>query len=402
MEESVLRLCQSAGELFQIRLCAQSPAQADALFPEELALFSPGQFMNQEELSRVVHRFPAGTVCYLQDRAGARWFVLILTETVILGGPYMNDMATRVDCQQLYRTLIGEPKGQLNYYEGENEDLRRFREYLMRLPLMHVSQTQRLVTFLSHALGWETPLRVEEIRLLQYDYTAYRQTDFNKYLSYREDCEAGLTACVAHAIEAEIPTIIQTLYDASSLASLDLPRDEELVRFMTIVQLVRNGARRAGVPASATMRTLQHYLSQLSQIMERSGFQRLAEEFALAICHLVKTCSNRDYSLLVSSVMDRIRNGYTQKMSLSTIADEFGVNASYLASCFKRETGLSVGDYITQLRLEHARTLLTVSTQEISEIGQTVGLQDHSYFTRLFRERYGLSPMAYRRRLSSH
>ena len=57
---------------------------------------------------------------------------------------------------------------------------------------------------------------------------------------------------------------------------------------------------------------------------------------------------------------------------------------------------------ITQLRLEHARTLLTVSTQEISEIGQIVGLQDHSYYTRLFRERYGLSPMAYRRRLSSH
>ena len=402
MEAYVQRLCQSAGEMFGMSLRVQPPDQAEALYPDERELFTPEQFMNPGELSHLIRRSPAGTVFMVQDRASSRWFVAVLPEAVILGGPYLNDMITRIDAGQLYESLMGKPKGLAYFYEGENEDQRRFREYLMMIPFMHAEKAQRLVTFLFRSLGWEEPITVEEMCMLHTDYTAYRQTDFNKYLGYLEDCEAGLTASVAHGIDTEIPDIIRTLYDSQPVASPEAAREGELVRFVTVTQLIRNGARRAGVPATATVRTLQSFVSRLHQISERDDFRRLAEEFAMAVCHLVKTCSNRDYSPLVSSVMDRIRSSYTQRMSLRTIAADFGVNASYLASCFKRETGVTVGEYITRLRLEYARTLLTVSTQEIAEISQTVGIQDHSYFTRLFREHYGVSPSAYRQRLSTH
>ncbi len=64
---------------------------------------------------------------------------------------------------------------------------------------------------------------------------------------------------------------------------------------------------------------------------------------------------------------------------------------------FKRATGLSLIDYVQNLRIEEAKRLLETSDRPVDEIGFDVGYEDPSFFRRLFRRRTGVTPARYRR-----
>lgn len=393
-EMDAATICQAVSTMTGIRLTSAPGDQADTLYPDTSLLFSAEQFMSRDKFASQVRLLKPGTGLLLQDRGGARWFLLALGGLTVLGGPYVSEMITREESGQLYQALMGQDQSRVHFYEGENEGQRKFREYLMRTPLIYDHQIRKAIDFLSSLLAQGEIKQLDQLSLVDVDYTAYRDTQPERYISYQEDCEAGLSAAVAHAIEEEIPKIISTLYTFRQ--EKVLTRDEELLRFAGIAQLARNGARRAAVPAAATRRVMDRYTARLAQAETTDSFRYLAEGYVLDLCHLVKTCSLHSYSPLVCTVIDRIRNGFQEKMSLNTLAAEFGINDSYLSSVFRRETGTTVVTYITHVRLEYARTMLTVSTLDVSEICQRSGFQDHSYFTRQFRDKYGVSPSAYR------
>ena len=74
-------------------------------------------------------------------------------------------------------------------------------------------------------------------------------------------------------------------------------------------------------------------------------------------------------------------------------------NKDYMRQLFKKETGLSPLDYLSELRLKNAKKLLeTERTPQyrISEISYLCGFYDVGYFTRMFRKKYGISPSEYR------
>lgn len=64
---------------------------------------------------------------------------------------------------------------------------------------------------------------------------------------------------------------------------------------------------------------------------------------------------------------------------------------------FKVATGLSLIDYVQNLRIEAAKHLLETSDRAVDEISHDVGYEDASFFRRLFRRRTGVAPAQYRR-----
>ena len=63
---------------------------------------------------------------------------------------------------------------------------------------------------------------------------------------------------------------------------------------------------------------------------------------------------------------------------------------------FKSATGVSIGQYLQQRRLDEAQALLRRTNLSITEVGVAVGLNDPSHFSRMFREQTGLTPSAFR------
>lgn len=86
-----------------------------------------------------------------------------------------------------------------------------------------------------------------------------------------------------------------------------------------------------------------------------------------------------------------------QSLSRSQIAAYVAVSESYLTRVFRRDLGITPWEYLTRLRMERAKNLLRGTALTITEIANRVGYNDGAYFSRVFHQETGRSPLAFRR-----
>lgn len=91
-----------------------------------------------------------------------------------------------------------------------------------------------------------------------------------------------------------------------------------------------------------------------------------------------------------------IEKHYMDDITLEEIAKEVGWTATYLSSSFKKNTGKSVVDYLTYIRVQHAKELLLDTERSIGEVADIVGFHDAKYFATRFKKITGVSPNEYR------
>lgn len=113
-------------------------------------------------------------------------------------------------------------------------------------------------------------------------------------------------------------------------------------------------------------------------------------------CNLVKTHSMKKLSPLVQKVIALVDYDITSDLSLSSQAEMLNVNASYLSTLFKKEMGLTLTEYVTKKRIEHASFLLTTTNLQIQTVAQNCGIYDVNYFTKMFKKHTGKTPKEHR------
>ena len=113
-------------------------------------------------------------------------------------------------------------------------------------------------------------------------------------------------------------------------------------------------------------------------------------------CNLVKTHSTKKLSPLVQKVIALVDFDITADLSLSSQAEMLNVNASYLSTLFKKEMGVTLTEYVTKRRIEHASFLLITTNLQIQTIAQNCGIYDVNYFTKMFKKLTGKTPKEHR------
>ena len=83
--------------------------------------------------------------------------------------------------------------------------------------------------------------------------------------------------------------------------------------------------------------------------------------------------------------------------TIAVLARRLHFSESYLGSLFKRHTSMTIGGYLNQIRMEHAKRLLLDPARKVSEVGEMVGIDNTDYFTRRFKQYTGRTPSEYRR-----
>ena len=81
--------------------------------------------------------------------------------------------------------------------------------------------------------------------------------------------------------------------------------------------------------------------------------------------------------------------------------DKYYLSREYLMKLFKQEYQMGIHEYVQQLRMEKAKTLLNEEGLKIQEISEMLGYKDKNYFSKAFRNYYQLSPSEYRSQLST-
>lgn len=88
---------------------------------------------------------------------------------------------------------------------------------------------------------------------------------------------------------------------------------------------------------------------------------------------------------------------FDQPFSLAEAADQAHLSPSHFCSCFTRQFGAPPREYAMRLRLQRSAQLLANQDLAVFQVAELVGFSDALYFSRLFHERYGVSPTQFRR-----
>ncbi len=164
-----------------------------------------------------------------------------------------------------------------------------------------------------------------------------------------------------------------------------------------------HGSPVASVPPDLPVFELLHELlsldtsveNQLTQDLLASGLlTQLLSQCVLCTMH---TGSSGDMPQIVRSVRLYLQNHFAEKNTLSQLGARFSINPYYLQKLFKRYTGQSPTEYQIYLRLNHAKALIRSTHRSIGEIAYAVGIDNLGYFTRLFKQQEGMTPLEYRR-----
>ena len=99
----------------------------------------------------------------------------------------------------------------------------------------------------------------------------------------------------------------------------------------------------------------------------------------------------------VRTLKEYIEANYQDEISLNRLADLVNLNASYVSSMFKKETGKTYSEYLTDVRIRKAKDLLVETGDSIGMIAEKTGYHDARYFSKQFSRIVGLKPFEYRK-----
>lgn len=106
--------------------------------------------------------------------------------------------------------------------------------------------------------------------------------------------------------------------------------------------------------------------------------------------------SNLQMKQMVDKIILHMEQHYMEDLSLDQFADEEGIPAYALSKAFKQQTSYNFIDYLTQIRLDHAKHLLLTTDLKMNDIAERVGYQQ-SYFNRIFKKHEGITPTQFRK-----
>ncbi len=101
-------------------------------------------------------------------------------------------------------------------------------------------------------------------------------------------------------------------------------------------------------------------------------------------------------------VIDYINKNFTNRITILEIANHMHLNSAYLMRSFKKETGKTIQQMITEKRIQESCRLLASSNMTLTEISLMVGFNSPSYFTATFKLYINVTPKDYRNHIKSH
>lgn len=139
-------------------------------------------------------------------------------------------------------------------------------------------------------------------------------------------------------------------------------------------------------------------LETANDIMNSNDLQKFGTVLSNIIEGVVRTNEENipDGSAAVAEIKKVIKNEYMNDIGLEDIAEKVCLTPAYVSFIFKKETGNNLVKYLTDYRMKKARDLLENSNMKIIDVGKACGYQNQSYFNKLFKNYYGMTPKQFR------
>lgn len=140
--------------------------------------------------------------------------------------------------------------------------------------------------------------------------------------------------------------------------------------------------------------TIQNIVSQPDVTSTLALLERAVSEMLTHIKNLMARSTNTD----IEKAREYISRHYSEvSVSLNEVAKQVNMNPAYFSVLFKRDTGVTFINYLTDVRIERSKELLAKTNMKIYEIAYAVGYDNPTYFSTVFKKITNYSPQDYRK-----
>ncbi|MNW38962.1 Multiple antibiotic resistance protein MarA [compost metagenome] len=283
-------------------------------------------------------------------------------------------------------------------------DQPRFEAFMRLIPPMQLQQ------FLNHLVTINYFINEEEIRysdLLELDNMRainaqqaekMYQNKENLYFNNSYEIENQMCACVENGNEAGLYNFIeQPFMTHEGILAKDSHRQAKNTSIVTITVITR-AAIRGGLETEVAYQLSDLYIQQIEQLLTLEEIQIFTKE---ALFNFTRRVSEVKYNLSETGNMRKIIHyvymNINRPITATHLAEHFGYSRTYLSTVFKKNTGISLHQFILDCKLDEAKNLLKCTDKPISEISNYLCFSSQSHFQTVFKNAYQQSPLNYRK-----
>lgn len=167
--------------------------------------------------------------------------------------------------------------------------------------------------------------------------------------------------------------------------------------FAITAAMLARYAIEAGLELESAYGMSDLYIQKCDKVSTLSELSKLHREMSLDFAKRMSALrKSKIFSKQVVLCVNYIFENLHKKITVSELAKHTGLNASYLSRLFKKETGVSVSEYVITKKIAAAKNMLKYTDRPISEIAEMLAFASQSHFTKTFRTHEGVTPKKYR------
>lgn len=182
---------------------------------------------------------------------------------------------------------------------------------------------------------------------------------------------------------------------AGKLAEDTLRQQKNLL--ICTATLVTRAAIRGGLDRETAFALSDQYIQKAELMSGCEALTRLNAQMVLDFTQRVNAAKSGIHnSKLVRHARDYILSHISELITTDALSRELGMNRTYLCALFVEETGQTINQYVTRVKMEEAKRLLEITSKSTAEIAEYLGYSTQSYFQRVFKKHTGMTPGEYR------
>jgi AraC-like DNA-binding protein len=220
----------------------------------------------------------------------------------------------------------------------------------------------------------------------------YAENELNTHMSFSAILERKLSEGIKAGNPEQIESVFKRILDEIA----KLRYKNMMLSVMHLVNIISDAVEETN---KARVEPVYIDYNMFQKILDISTLQELYEgsmEIFRQIISRSDSVENRKHVFLVDAIKEIIGANYQNPgLCLQQVADTVKMSQVYVGKIFKSITQLSVAEYLNEVRLAKASELLCNGKHSINEIVHHVGMENESYFYKLFKARFGVTPREY-------
>lgn len=189
----------------------------------------------------------------------------------------------------------------------------------------------------------------------------------------------------------------ERLSNLPSTKELSVPGLQSMIANATSLRtLTRKAAERGGAHPVTVDTISVAYAQKMYTARTRNELIKMLPSMIREFAYAVHEAQKMHYSPAVTLAVNYLRLHLSQEVDIQKMARLAGCAPGYLGKLFKKETGMTIAQFVAQERCSTAANLLAQTTLPVQDISAHVGYLDSNYFVKVFRHCKGMTPTDYR------